>query len=79
MKYFFYTFLVLISITCLAKDKHKLLEHLNSKEYGGLKKIIEDRYLRILTTKNSFDFYIYQGKAKGIQYEMAREFVAFFE
>jgi len=55
--------------------RHKLSEHLNIKEYGGLKRIIKDRYLRILTTKNSFDFYIYQGKAKGIQYEMAREFV----
>jgi len=57
--------------------KHKLSEHLNIKVYGGLNRIIKDRYLRILTTKNSFDFYIYQGKAKGIQYEMARELVSF--
>jgi membrane-bound lytic murein transglycosylase MltF len=49
-------------------------EHISFKRKGGLKKILRDRYFRVLTSKNSFDYYIYNGKSKGIQYEMMNRF-----
>jgi membrane-bound lytic murein transglycosylase MltF len=58
-----------------AQDHKQLSDHLHQVRFGGLKRILKERYIRILTTRNSFDYYIYQGKPKGIQYEMVREFV----
>lgn len=52
----------------------KLQAHIDKIEQGGLQEIIKKRYLRVLTTKNAYDYYIYQGSRKGIQYEMVREF-----
>lgn len=57
---------------CFAKDNLKA--HLQQSELGGLQNIIKKKYLRVLTTKNPYDYYIYQGRSKGIQYEMAKEF-----
>lgn len=53
----------------------KLLAHLNKVELGDLDRIVKKRYLRILTTKNPYDYFISHGETKGMQYEMAREFV----
>ena len=53
----------------------KLGAHLEKKNTGGLDKIIKERYVRFLTSKNTFDYFIYQGKQQGFQYEMARAFV----
>ena len=49
--------------------------HLQKEEFGDLDEKINRRYIKILTTKNSFDYYLFQGKAKGIQYEMVRMFI----
>lgn len=70
-------FLVLIFLigSCFADDVLK--SHLVDSETGGLDRIIKQRYIRILTTKNAFDYYIYQGQAKGNQYEMVKKFIGF--
>jgi membrane-bound lytic murein transglycosylase MltF len=61
--------------TAWGQEHAELSDHLEHVRFGGLKRILKERYIRILTTRNSFDYYIYQGKPKGIQYEMVREFV----
>lgn len=57
----------------------KLKAHLDKVELSDLDRIIKNRYLRILTTKNPYDYFIYQGETKGIQYEMAREFTKYLD
>ncbi|MBC76686.1 MAG: lytic transglycosylase F [Halobacteriovoraceae bacterium] len=54
-----------------AKD---LKGHLGDKEYNDLDDIVNARYFRVLTTRSSFDYYIYQGKHHGYQYELMKEF-----
>ena len=44
---------------------------------GGLKSILKKKYLRVLTTRNPYDYYIYQGRAMGMQYEMAKKFTQY--
>ena len=66
---------LLFSSQLFAQVHDELSDHLGQKRFGGLKRVLKERYIRILTTKNSFDYYVYQGKPKGIQYEMVREFV----
>ncbi len=69
-------FLLLFFSSLVWGQEHKeLSDHLDHVRFGGLKRILKERYVRVLTTRNSFDYYIYQGKPKGIQYEMVREFV----
>lgn len=60
---------------CHSYAADKLLIHINKVELGDLERVVKNRYLRILTTKNPYDYFIFQGETKGIQYEMAREFV----
>lgn len=60
-----------------AYSNEVLTKHLNKDVFGGLKTILEKRYLRVLTTKNPYDYFIKNGKKKGLQYEMAREFVKY--
>ena len=55
--------------------KHPLGAHLVEQYHGGLPEILEQRYIRVLTSKNSFDYYIHRGKPGGLQYEMVRAFV----
>jgi len=52
----------------------RLKIHLDNSRTGDLDAIIKKKYIRILTTKNAYDYYIYQGQTVGIQYEMAKEF-----
>lgn len=52
----------------------KLSAHLKLKVLGDLDSIIKRKYIRILTTRNIYDYYIFQGQKKGLQYEMANEF-----
>jgi membrane-bound lytic murein transglycosylase MltF len=54
---------------------NRLSTHINKVEQGDLDRIIKARYLRVLTTRNPYDYYVHQGEMKGIQYEMVREFV----
>ena len=55
----------------------KLKTHLEKVQYGGLENILKKKYLRVLTTKNPYDYYIYQGKTKGLQFEMVKEFTKY--
>ncbi|OFZ53951.1 MAG: hypothetical protein A2428_06420 [Bdellovibrionales bacterium RIFOXYC1_FULL_54_43] len=48
------------SCSCLAAD---------------LDRVIKNRYLKVLTTKNPYDYYVHGGEMEGVQYEMVREFV----
>ncbi len=50
-------------------------EHRRDKYLGTLKEIKKRRFLRVLTTQNSFDYYLYKGRQKGFQYEMMKSFV----
>ncbi len=52
-----------------------LSTHLNKVVLGDLDQIIKARYLRVLTTKNPYDYFVHHGEMKGVQYEMVREFV----
>ena len=54
-----------------------LVKHTSKSEHSNLKSILKKKYLRVLTTKNPYDYYMYQGKMKGIQYEMVREFTKY--
>lgn len=53
----------------------RLSSHINKAVFGDLDRIIKARYLRVLTTKNPYDYYVHNGEIKGVQYEMVREFV----
>jgi membrane-bound lytic murein transglycosylase MltF len=68
-------FLVITTLVNFAyADAEKLKTHLDQVEYGGLENILKKKYLRVLTTKNPYDYYIYHGKTKGLQYEMVKKF-----
>ncbi len=41
---------------------------------GNLKTVLEKNYLRVLTSKNSFDYFIHNGRHGGYQYEMVKAF-----
>ncbi|MBL6992196.1 MAG: transporter substrate-binding domain-containing protein [Bacteriovoracaceae bacterium] len=75
MKYI--TVVLLLYLINLSYGADKLKSHIDKVEFGGLKSILKKRYMRVLTTKNAYDYYIYQGKTKGMQYEMAREFTKY--
>lgn len=77
MKYIFFTLSFFLAINLSAKTTLSLDSHVSEVQFGGLKRILKDRYIRILTTRNAFDFYVYQGKSKGLQYEMAKSFNKF--
>jgi membrane-bound lytic murein transglycosylase MltF len=44
---------------------------------ASLETVIEKRYLRVLTSRNAFDFFIHDGQRGGYQYEMVRAFTQF--
>ncbi len=74
MKFIFLIFCIqLISATPVSAAEI-LKTHLDNVEFGGLDKILKKKYFRVLTTRNPYDYYIYQGNTKGIQYEMVKEF-----
>lgn len=64
---------LILSINSFAADS--LGDHLFDIEKNDIKQIKKNKYIRILTTKNEFDYYIYQGRHKGYQYEMVKSFV----
>lgn len=63
--------LMLSGLSFGAKD---LKGHLGDEEFNDLSDIVKARYFRVLTTRSSFDYYIYQGKHYGYQYELIKEF-----
>jgi membrane-bound lytic murein transglycosylase MltF len=58
-----------------AEAPHPLGKHLTAQYAGGLERVLRDRYLRVLTSKNSFDYFLQSGEPGGYQYEMVRAFV----
>ncbi|HUP56552.1 MAG TPA: transporter substrate-binding domain-containing protein [Bdellovibrionota bacterium] len=54
----------------------RLASHVGQVRLGELNAILKARYLRVLTIKNPYDYYVHKGEMKGVQYEMVREFVA---
>lgn len=50
-------------------------EKINNEVKLSLKQILEQKYIRFITTPSAFDYYIYQGQHKGFQYELAKKFV----
>jgi membrane-bound lytic murein transglycosylase MltF len=54
-----------------------LARHFGERYPASLESVIEKRFLRVLTSRNEFDFFIHRGKHGGLQYEMVRDFTAF--
>ncbi|MBW2229975.1 MAG: transporter substrate-binding domain-containing protein [Deltaproteobacteria bacterium] len=50
-------------------------QHAGETYVADLEDVLERRYLRVLTSLNSFDYFIYQGHYAGYQYEMVRAFI----
>ncbi len=51
--------------------------HVADRYPASLETILERRSLRVLTSRNAFDFFLHDGRRGGYQYEMARAFVDF--
>jgi membrane-bound lytic murein transglycosylase MltF len=71
--------LILLSLFFIgySYSHEKLSEHIFYQEYNKLEDIIKNKYIRFITSPSAFDYYIYQGKHKGYQYELAKEFVKY--
>ena len=52
----------------------RLGKHLEKKEFGDLDQLYERRYFKVLTNKNSLNYFLHNGKQRGFQYEMLRLF-----
>ena len=63
------------NVSNIQTDGSGLSDHLKQQRTGGLDEVIQKRYIRILTTSNSFDYFIHEGHARGYQYEMAKAFI----
>ncbi len=44
---------------------------------GTLEEIKKRKFIRILTTNNSFNYFVHNGTQKGFEYEIAKEFVSY--
>lgn len=51
--------------------------HVDDRYPGSLATVLEKRFLRVLTSRNDFDFFIHDGRRGGYQYEMVRAFTRF--
>lgn len=54
--------------------KDSLGVHIDERHMPSLAGVIERRYLRVLTSPNSFDYFIDQGHHGGYQYELVKKF-----
>lgn len=70
-----FLFVTIFSLSCYSAQE--LGQHVKKVNLGGLDTILKKRYLRVLTTRNTYDYYISQGRSKGLQYEMAKEFTKY--
>ena len=52
-------------------------DHVADRYPASLETVLEKRFLRVLTSHNAFDFYLYQGQRGGYQYEMVKAFTRF--
>lgn len=74
MKFIFLIFFIQLTDLTSVYAAESLKTHLDKVEYGGLEDILKRKHFRALTTRNPYDYYMYQGKTRGIQYEMIKEF-----
>lgn len=72
--HFLVIFLILFKVASAGEN---LKNHLNKVQLGGLDSILKKKYLRVLTTRNPYDYYIYQGKSMGLQHDMIKEFTKY--
>ncbi len=54
---------------------YEVRKYSGSSYKGTLKAILKKKTLRVLTTESSFNYFIYQGKQSGYEYDMAKAFV----
>jgi membrane-bound lytic murein transglycosylase MltF len=54
-----------------------LARHVGERYPASLANVVEKRFLRVLTSRNAFDFFLYDGRRGGYQYEMVRSFTRF--
>jgi membrane-bound lytic murein transglycosylase MltF len=57
-------------------SEHPLARHMDERYLGSLDAIRQRKYLRVLTSNNSFDYFIHSGHHGGYQYEMVKAFTA---
>jgi len=55
-------------------DTDPLGKHVSDVYTTSLAGVLERRYLRVLTSKNSFDYFIHEGRRGGYQYELVKAF-----
>lgn len=58
-------------------DSDPLGSHVSDRYPPSLARVIETRFLRVLTSRNSFDFFIHAGHVGGFQYDMVKRFAHF--
>ena len=51
--------------------------HMANRYPATLAGVIEKRFLRVLTSRNGFDYFLHDGRRGGYQYEMVRDFTRF--
>ncbi len=52
-------------------------DHVSNRYPASLATVVEKRYLRVLTSRNAFDFFVHQGHRGGYQFEMVEAFTRF--
>lgn len=51
--------------------------HIGKRYPAALSSIVEKRFVRVLTSRNAFDYFLHEGRRGGYQYEMVRAFTRF--
>lgn len=51
--------------------------HIGDRYPASLASVVEERFLRVLTSRNAFDYFLHDGRRGGYQYEMVRAFNQF--
>ncbi len=77
MKLFLFFVLLFFTGNGFAVDSVRLGKHLSKKEFGDLDTLYERRYFKVLTNKNSLNYFLHRGKPRGYQYEMLKMFKKF--
>jgi membrane-bound lytic murein transglycosylase MltF len=58
-------------------NSHPLGAHVSDRYAPSLEGVLETKFLRVLTSRNSFDFFIHAGEVGGFQYDMVKRFTRF--
>jgi membrane-bound lytic murein transglycosylase MltF len=63
-----------VPIPLAALGESTLGDHVSDRYSASLERVIEERFLRVLTSRNAFDYFIHHGDRGGYQYEMVKAF-----